>query len=546
MTDRDLEYMTEEHYSRRAKKGKHKRERKQGHKREKAPKEKEVLEFNEHFKEQLQPTRVWLALLCSFLLSVMSVANPLFTRFASNLQHQGLYAGMAMQAGQSPYGDFFATDGVLYYLITYVGSFFGTTIGLAILQFIALSIAGIYFYKLMAFFSRSQAVADQLSIWFYLFLMAFGFGGIYASMFALPFLLTSLWYLVRYFDNSVRDEAFILYGIDAALVFMIYPKAAVLWLVSALVLFIYNIRHHRFARGIYQVLAGIFGFLLIVYSVGYYTFIQQILGSAIRQTFLYNLQFSFDVERMLWPALITLIGLVVTGFLKNMVEMCLSLKNKSYGYMKVIVLVAFVVQLFFILANPHFELSQLVILLPYGFMMAVLDHKFLAPEFDTLNSTRLDDEESAEEIEFERGTEKRPFSYLKSSLFLPIIACVFIPIQPILSHVLEGDLVAERTEIARYIKENTKESDTIYAWDNSAQIYLQAERLSTANIITAQPYLTNEENQSQLAYDLNKNGAQYIVVNKKVELLDAVKKNIENNYTLVETKSDYLALYLKK
>lgn len=79
-------------------------------------------------------------------------------------------------------------------------------------------------------------------------------------MFALPFLLTSVWFLVRYFENAVRDEAFILYGIDAALVFLIYPKSLILWLVAGLVLFIFNIQHRQVTRGIYQLLATILVF----------------------------------------------------------------------------------------------------------------------------------------------------------------------------------------------------------------------------------------------------------------------------------------------
>ena len=54
-------------------------------------------------------------------------------------------------------------------------------------------------------------------------------------MFALPFILTSIWFLVRYFENVVTDEVFILYGIDAALVFLIYPKSLILWVVAGIV-----------------------------------------------------------------------------------------------------------------------------------------------------------------------------------------------------------------------------------------------------------------------------------------------------------------------
>jgi hypothetical protein len=180
-------------------------------------------QLNEEFRESLPPTRILPALWWSAVLSLLSVANPLLTGLSSNLQSQNLYAGFAMAAGQSPYGDFFGTSGVLFYLLTLVSYLLKSSIGLAVFQFIALFIAGIYFHKIMAYFSRSRENADQLTVWFYLFILAAGFGGVYASIFALPFLLTSIWFLVRYFENGVRDEMFIFYGIDAALVFMIYP-----------------------------------------------------------------------------------------------------------------------------------------------------------------------------------------------------------------------------------------------------------------------------------------------------------------------------------
>ncbi len=276
-------------------------------------------QLNEEFRESLPPTRILPALWWSAVLSLLSVANPLLTGLSSNLQSQNLYAGFAMAAGQSPYGDFFGTSGVLFYLLTLVSYLLKSSIGLAVFQFIALFIAGIYFHKIMAYFSRSRENADQLTVWFYLFILAAGFGGVYASIFALPFLLTSIWFLVRYFENGVRDEMFIFYGIDAALVFMIYPKSILLWVVATLVLLVFNGRRGHFARGIYQSLATLFGFLIVIYSVGYYTFVEQILGMAIQQTFFYNIGLHFTNDKILWTLAIIGGALLVSGFLKNFI-----------------------------------------------------------------------------------------------------------------------------------------------------------------------------------------------------------------------------------
>ncbi|HFU4024681.1 TPA: quinol oxidase [Streptococcus suis] len=519
MADQEVQevtYSRGESYSRSSRRGNRKKQNKQ--------------ELNREFQEQMVPTRYWLILLLSALTSLLTVANPLLSSLANNSQSQNIYAGLAMQAGQEPYESFFGTSGVLYYLLTYVGSFFNTTIGLALLQWIALGIAGIYFYKIMAYFSRSQATADNLLIWFYLFIFALDFGGLYASLFALPFLLTSIWFLIRYFENAVRDEVFILYGIDAAIVFMIYPKSALLWIVSSLVLLVYNIRNRHLARGIYQLLGTLFGFLLIVYSVGYYAFVSQILGLAVQQTFFYNISLSFSYSNILWTLLAVLGFLVLTGFFKNFLQTIVSLGDGRHGYIKAIILLTFVSQLIFIIGNENFELSQLTILFPYGFILAVLHLRPLVQE------------NSDGEVQIRRGD----LDYLKSSLYLPLVACVMIPMQSLWAYWDQGDIYQERLQVSQYIQENSDASDTIYAWDNSAQVYLKSGRLSAGRIITAAPYLNTETNQSSITYDLNKNKAAFIVVNQEIPLLDGVKSNLEANYTKVELQTEKLVLYKKK
>ena len=62
--------------------------------------------------------------LWSLLVSILSVANPLLTNLATNLQSQNLYAGWAMTQGQIIYRNIYGTSGLLYYLMNWVGSLF--------------------------------------------------------------------------------------------------------------------------------------------------------------------------------------------------------------------------------------------------------------------------------------------------------------------------------------------------------------------------------------------------------------------------------------
>lgn len=479
---------------------------------------KQSVKLNKEFGKTILKTKVWPALVWSIVLSFCSVANPLLTSFATNIQTQNLYAGMAMMKGQIPYGDFFGTSGLLFYLLALLGNVGGSFIIFGVLQFIALLIAGVYFYKIIAYFSRSEKVALSASHWFYIFIFALSFGGLYAEMFALPFILTSIWFLVRYFENAVTDETFILYGIDAALVFLIYPKSLILWVVAGIVLVVYNVQHHQVARGFYQLLAAVFGFLLVLYSVGYYAFEAQVLGTAIQQTFLYNLRLDFQHATVFMDLTIVILFLLLSGFVKNAIQTLFSFRQEKYTYIKVLMLLVFTIQLIFIVGSAYFQWSQLVLLLPYGFVMAVIHTQ---EEHEDTNS-----------------------SYARRHFFLPVFIGLGILAQPAFIYSVQGDLRTDREQVANYIGEQTKDSDKIYVWDNSASIYLSSQRLSAATITTAEPYLNTDDNKNSLMYDINKNEAKFVVVNKNLPILDEIKTNLESQYQSVQT-TDYFTIYQK-
>ncbi|HEM5491466.1 TPA: quinol oxidase [Streptococcus suis] len=473
----------------------------------------------EEFKDKLPQAKIWPALIWSLVLSLVSVANPYLTFLATNLQTQNLYAGMAMMSGQHPYGDFFATNGILFYLMSLIGYIGGSYIVFGFLQFIAVFIAGIYFYKITAYFSSSERIATNFSHWFYIFIFALGFGGLYAEVFVLPFVLASLWFLVRYFANAVGDEAFILYGIEAALAFLIYPQSLLLWLLAGFILFVFNTQQRQMARGFYQLLASIFGLLLILYSVGYYAFEAEILGTAIQQTLIYNLRLEFLPTEGVTALAMFSAFLLFSGFLKNIFQTLLSIGRGRNNYFKVLMLLIFLTQSIFIIGTPNFQWSQLLLLLPFGFIMAVL------PMQDSSEEDKED-------------------GYLGRQFFLPVVVALGIVIQPAYTYLVQGDLLAERTDIAQYIRENSDSNDKIFTWDNSASIYLSSRRLSSASIVATEPFLITDENQRNLIFDLNRNEASFIVVNKGIPLSDELASNLELQYKQVESY-DHFVIYQK-
>lgn len=101
---------------------------------------------------------------------------------------------------------------------------------------------------------------------------------------------------------------FIFYGIDAALVFMIYPKSILLWVVATLVLLVFNGRRGHFARRISHWQLSSFSHRYLLCRLLH--LVEQILGMAIQQTFFYNIGLHFTNDKILWTLAIIGGGLV--------------------------------------------------------------------------------------------------------------------------------------------------------------------------------------------------------------------------------------------
>ena len=55
--------------------------------------------------------------------------------------------------------------------------------------------------------------------------------------------------------------------------------------------------------------------------------------------------------------------------------------------------------------------------------------------------------------------------------------------------VLQSGQSSERSAIASYIKHHTKSKDTIYAWDATATLYQESDRLAASALLTPTSYL---------------------------------------------------------
>ena len=469
------------------------------------------------------PALYGFTLLLSLLLTVFSVANPFLNDLANNLQSQTLYAGMAMHQGQAPYLNFIGVDGVLYYIITYLGTFLSSSLGFAILQTLFLWVSGIYLSKIVYYLTKSSYLSRNYTAWFYALIFVFAWGGLAASIFVLPLLLASIWFLVRYFQDDLADEQFILFGIYLALGCFISPNTFLFWLIAVLVLWVYNFKHKRKARGFYQFLASLFGFLLVTYLLGYYILDSQIVAFLLPQSIGYGfLALTFDKATLLYSAGLLCLAFLASGLARTLFDSISRFKSTENRSLKIILILTIVFQFFFLLGNRYFELSQFVLLLPSGIVLMSLNHK----KDSSVDESRL--------------------SYGKYHFYLPILACLLFFTWGVWSRVESLPLIMERNTIAETIIGQRSRISALYAWDNNASIYLKTRSLSASRIITAEPFLDVQENKTVLDYNIGQANAAYLVINNNIPLSDGMKEVLKESYREVQLETKNLTLYRKK
>ena len=81
-----------------------------------------------------------------------------------------------MTKGQVPFGDFYGTNGLLYYAINWLGSLAGGHWILMILQAIALFFSGTYLYRVVRLLVSDKDTAKNVQILFYFLVLGLGFG----------------------------------------------------------------------------------------------------------------------------------------------------------------------------------------------------------------------------------------------------------------------------------------------------------------------------------------------------------------------------------
>lgn len=110
------------------------------------------------------------------------------------------------------------------------------------MQCLALFVAGIYLFKIVYQLTAVKNTSIKILSLFYCLTLALGWGGLYSSIFAFPFVFGALYFLMRYVAGEASDRGFIGFGALGALMFMTDPMTSlVFYLVAFIALLVYNI-----------------------------------------------------------------------------------------------------------------------------------------------------------------------------------------------------------------------------------------------------------------------------------------------------------------
>lgn len=473
----------------------------------------------------------------SILVSLTSVINPLLTNLATNLQSQNLYAGWALTQGEVAYANIYGTSGLLYYLVSWLGNLFLGQLLFLLFQVVALTLAGIYLFQTISQITVRSGLARQITVLFYLFVLTLGFGGTYSIIFAFPFIFRSLYHLVKYLQGRVRDESFIRFGMVGALAFLIEPAFSLLFYsLTTLFLLLYNIADKRKARGIYQLLAGLLGFSLVFYPLGYYTVLNGSFGVAISQaTYVleaFRLNGNYIFDHLLYYGLLFL-GLGFATAL--MTAFAFKEEPTAARGMRFIGLLGLPISFVGVLGLPEKGAYQLLTTLPFALLL-------LALWLDTGG------DRDGHERRHRKPTQASSWNrYLGKQLFLPLLAMLYLVAYPFVNeYILSNGVSVERNLVAQHIRENSTSKDSIYAWDNTASLYKKSQRLSTISLLSPSLYTGTEENRILLRNALNEASPKFILVNKDVKLYSDIKKKISQDYEEVDLELNHFKLYQSK
>ncbi|MGT2742702.1 hypothetical protein [Streptococcus plurextorum] len=466
---------------------------------------------------------VWILFL-SLILTATSVVLPFFETLATDFQQFNLYTGGMMMRSQYPFSDIFATGGFLYYTLIGISKVLGSSLYLLLVQFLALYVAGGYFYKILLYLVDDASSSMVGTTVFYLANFSLGFGGLYPMQWAMPFLLAGLWFLIRYFAGIAKDEGFIGYGLNAALAIVLEPRTLLFWLVAFLFLSLFNISKSRWARGFYQNLGIVLGLMLVLYTVGYFIFNLELLMPSLSQAVVYNFSQLAWGDGLLWQTALWQIGaLFFTGGLLGL--LMLPIQFKKFQRDRVSLALFGVVTLLYLVwmaLSQSWALYLLLPALPFGLLLTI-------SSLDAISKRRLAQKNSHRSKDEPSLWRKLLMSHLAGPLVLVVLGFAL----PFYQNLQDITLDRERAQLVTYLENDMAAVQELVVVDTNAEIYLSSDRRSSTAYPVSTLYQSSASNLAAFEDEFLGSQSEIVIVNKAVNLSKTIADRLDKSYEAI-------------
>lgn len=473
---------------------------------------------------------ILMIVLIAFIICFQCDTNPIIKNVTDVDSSVFIYVAKSMQRGELPYKDIFDHKGPLLYLINYIGLSVSSNsyIGIWIIENIFMIINLSYMYKISRLFIKSRILAIIPCIIAIMPITMYWQGGNFTEEYALPFIIISLYYMIKCMTNSYnmeKKESFII-GICMSLVLLLRPNMIPLWIVYCPIIFFNMIINKKYEIAKHTVIYFLLGFLLII---GICIIVLQsngILKDCINSYIIFNFKYSQEVKISILDVSKTFYK--TSGLIKISIALCIiDSLNKFLRKEKNISLsissILFTIFTFIIVVLPkNYFFHYGIILIP----------TFLVPILLYINTIK--------------GNKYRNTIILISLLCLTLTCGKDILIMKMLyKEQIERPLYFSK-EIIKTIKESTEETDKILVIGNECSIYLQSNRQAASKYVYQLPIMDIDNNiKSEFLYDLEYSNAKLILHDEsKNKEINKVVENIlfENKYSEIKRIKQYVIL----
>lgn len=481
-------------------------------------------------KEKIEHIIVIIIIFIAFIVCFQSDTNPLIKNTTDIDSSVFIYIAKLMQNGKLPYKDVFDHKGPLLYLINYTGLSFGSNsyIGIWIIENIFMIINLIYMYKISKLFIKNRIVAVIPPIISLLPITMYWQGGNFTEEYALPFIIISLYYMIKCIINSYsmeKKESFII-GICMSFVLLLRPNMIPLWMVYCPIIFFNMIRNKKYKIAKRTVIYFLLGVILIIGICAIILQVKGILKDCINNYIIFNFKYSqksemsiLEISKMFYKTS----GLIGISIILCIIDVLYKIIKKEKNIVLSISSILFSILTFIIVVLPkNYYRHYGIILIP----------TFLVPILLYINITK-------------NNKYKYIIAYI--SAICLVIACKkdMLTMKMIYQSQMERPLYYNE-EIIKTIEENTEETDKILVIGNQCSIYLQSNRKATSKYIYQLPIIeVDNDIKLEFLHDLEYGNAKLIIHNesKNKEINEVIEKMLcKNQYTELKKIDQYVIL----